>query len=346
MSSQKADVLVIGATGGVGRIVVDELSRDVRVVAASRRAAAADLPPGTEAVAVDVTDPDAVQRMLADVRPAVALVAVEPPTADLHRALVGSGVAVVDVTASLRRHREIERMDAPARAREVPVLLSVGIAPGLTNALALTVQRDLAPHGSARLERLEVTVLLGAGDHHGPDSLRWTFDALAARRTPSGPVRIPVPGFGQRRAHPMPFSDQYTLRRTLGIEATVTRMLLDSPLATTLLFAPARTRLGRRALRSVTVRRLLGDVGRRWTGDTFLVVAQGRSRTHSATRWAQGTGQSRGTALVAAAAVHSVLRGEVPPGVHHLEQVERLAQRVLRLPELTYGVDEPGPLSR
>jgi hypothetical protein len=26
--------------------------------------------------------------------------------------------------------------------------------------------------------------------------------------------------------------------------------------------------------------------------------------------------------------------------------VERLAQRVLRLPELTYGVDEPGPLSR
>ena len=76
-------VLVIGATGRIGRLVVDELVRDgVRVRALSRRPADAHLPPGVEIVRGDLTDPDSLLPSLQDVRSVFLIWTASPATVD------------------------------------------------------------------------------------------------------------------------------------------------------------------------------------------------------------------------------------------------------------------------
>lgn len=76
-------VLVIGATGRIGRLVVHELVRDgVRVRALSRRPADAHLPPGVEIVRGDLTDPESLLPSLQDVRSVFLIWTVSPATVD------------------------------------------------------------------------------------------------------------------------------------------------------------------------------------------------------------------------------------------------------------------------
>ncbi|GAA2299460.1 hypothetical protein GCM10010402_67660 [Actinomadura luteofluorescens] len=86
-----------------------------------------------------------------------------------------------------------------AVGREVVAGLSVGLAPGVTNLLA----RE-AGGGD-----VEIGVLIGAGDRHGPSAVDWTLDSLASLGE-SWRMRFPAP-YGVRTVHRFPFSDQYTL---------------------------------------------------------------------------------------------------------------------------------------
>ncbi|HEY4320103.1 MAG TPA: NAD(P)H-binding protein [Gemmatimonadales bacterium] len=70
MSNNGDTVLVIGATGRVGRRVVDELVRaDVPVRAVTRRPTHAMLPPGVEVVAGDLTEPGSLDAVLDGIGP-------------------------------------------------------------------------------------------------------------------------------------------------------------------------------------------------------------------------------------------------------------------------------------
>jgi uncharacterized protein YbjT (DUF2867 family) len=78
-SARTAPVLVTGATGRVGRVVVDELLRaGVPVRALTRRPEAASLPAAVEVVAGDLTVPESLDASLQDVS-AVFLVWTAPP---------------------------------------------------------------------------------------------------------------------------------------------------------------------------------------------------------------------------------------------------------------------------
>ena len=77
-NTQTAPVLVIGATGNIGSLVVDELLRaNVSVRALSRRPEAPDLPAGVDVVSGDLTAPASLDAALAGVR-AVFLVWTAP----------------------------------------------------------------------------------------------------------------------------------------------------------------------------------------------------------------------------------------------------------------------------
>ena len=77
----KHPVLVTGATGRVGRVVVDELlAAGVPVRALTRRPAAASLPAGVEVVSGDLTVPESLDAALQDVK-TVFLVWTAPATA-------------------------------------------------------------------------------------------------------------------------------------------------------------------------------------------------------------------------------------------------------------------------
>src|SRR5690606_19119363 len=102
-------------------------------------------------------------------------------------------------------------------------VLSVGLAPGVTNLLAA---RAAIPFG--RIDRIDLYVLLGLGDVHGTEAVRWMLETAARSftlQTPEGPVMVEglsdpkatlfPKDYGHRITYRLDFSDQHVLRRTL-----------------------------------------------------------------------------------------------------------------------------------
>lgn len=289
-------VLVLGGYGAVGREIV-ALLRDegVTVWSAGRDPTRADR-------AIDLRAPAAaaLREALTDVDVVVNAAGVEDPA--LVAAITAHGAAVVDITASGGYVAALERL-APPR----PVLLSVGLAPGLTNLLAAAVHAvEPAP--------IDIAILVGAGERHGAAGVAWAYGLLGRRFADPGtgarvrnytqPRRFALPDGASRRLYRADFSDQHVLTRDLGVPVR-TYFGLDSRPATATLTALTWIPGAARAPR-----------GLHFPGsEAWLVLA----RAPHATAWATGRRQSRATAVLAARAAQAA--ADAPPGVHHLHRV-------------------------
>ncbi|MFF9984413.1 saccharopine dehydrogenase family protein [Streptomyces erythrochromogenes] len=231
-------VLVVGGYGAVGTTVVSALDGwfPGRAVVAGRDETRARRLGGVRA---DVADPEGFRRTLEEPADVAAVVlCVEPPDSRVARVCPERGVHLVDIGATRRLLDGVADLHGLAAGAGATAVLGVGVAPGLTNLLARRAHEAV---GGA--ERIDLTVLLGAGERHGAEAVRWTVEGLAA--PPAGaPLRTALPGHGRRTAHPFPFSDQHTLPRTLGIEQVTTRLCLDSKPLTSALFGLRRHRTG------------------------------------------------------------------------------------------------------
>ena len=150
----------------------------------------------------------------------------------------------MDLSASERLLREIETLDKVASGHGATGVLSVGLAPGLTNLLARHAHDSL---GEA--DKIDITVLLGNGEHHGADAVRRTVRQLIAQKQISSEAhsrsaaqlrssaRLSLPVFG-------PIHPAATLSSSLLV---TTRLTFESSAVTTLLFAAQRLRLFRLA---------------------------------------------------------------------------------------------------
>ncbi len=314
-------ILVVGGYGAVGTTVTAMLEQwfPGRVVPGGRDEDRARRLGG---VRVDTGDPAGFGRVLDDLGDVGAVVlCVEPQDAALARLCLERGIHLVDVGATHGLLAQVAQLDDLAAGSGTAAVLSVGVAPGLTNLLARRVHEEV---GGA--QRLDLTLLLGAGERHGADAVRWTVaglsDPVLAR-----PQRVVLPGYGVRRAHPFPFSDQHTVRRTLGVPEATTRLCLDSRLLTAALFAVRRLGL-LRGTRCPGRQRLLTQAFSRvhLGGEGFVVRAEARRGDRHAVCALTGRGQSRVSGLVAAYVTRAVLAGSVPAGVRHIEQVPVLAE--------------------
>ncbi|QFG24383.1 saccharopine dehydrogenase [Actinomadura sp. WMMB 499] len=290
-----ATVLVLGGYGAVGRPVVALLREGGdTAITAGRDAARADRP-------VDLAETGLRSYLgaLAGIDVVVNASGAEDPR--LAELATARGAAFVDITATASYIAALERLDAPR-----PVLVSVGLAPGLTNLLAAAVhERAAGP--------VDLAVLLGAGEKHGAAATEWSYRLLGRRfrahgatiRNYTRPAPFDLPGHGRRRLRRLDFSDQHTLSRDLGTRVR-TYFGLDSRPASAALAVLTWIPGGSRAPRG------LHPPG----GDEWLLLARGSDGT---TRWARGRGQSHGTAIMTAVAARAA--PGLPPGTHHLHRV-------------------------
>ncbi|GAA1465621.1 saccharopine dehydrogenase [Nocardiopsis exhalans] len=304
-------VLVLGGYGAVGAPTVAALRE------AGHSCVVAGRDPRRAERVVDLAEPGLLgyQEALNGVDAVVNASGAEDP--DLVTAATGQGAAFVDPTATPGYVSRIEQLEPRA-----PVLLSVGLAPGLTNLLAADLPGK---------EPIELGVVLGSGERHGAAATAWSLGLLgrsfadpatgeAVRNLTRGRV-LDMPG-GRRRLFRADFSDQHTLTRDLG-RPVRTYLGLDSAAATRVLSLLARLP-GAGALRGVRrVPHLPGS-------EEWVLVATSAGRR----RWARGRNQSRGTAVVTAWAAG--LTEGLPAGVHHLHEVAALAD-LPPLEEATLG---------
>ncbi|WP_067853299.1 NAD-dependent epimerase/dehydratase family protein [Nocardia shimofusensis] len=294
-------VLVLGGYGAVGAHLVQLLrAHDIPVLAAGRDAARADR-------VVDVTMPDSVETALAGVSIVVNCAGVE--NVRLAEACARRGIVFIEISATSAYVRALEHVEGP-------VVLGVGLAPGLTTLLAVDA---LASHPGP----VDIMIGLGSGEHHGPAATAWTYGLLGQRfADPDGtdvrnfttPARFTIPeqaGYKPFPALRADFADQHRLTREFAVPVR-TYLRLDSRLATVglaaLTWAPA--------LRPLAPRHMPGS-------DRWVVLARAAD---GPVRWATGRGQSLATAAVAAATIRELMRRRItaPTWIHELHRIDTL----------------------
>lgn len=343
-----ARVLVIGGYGEVGRRVSEGLARagGIRVVVAGRREEkaarfASDLSAAAGGVEVetrqvDVADRQRFEAAIQDID--VVVMCVDAP--DEHAALTAlrSGKGYVDISADDGLLAAIEALDDEAVAAGGRALLSVGLAPGLTNLLGAEAMRD-----AGATSEVALWIELGMGDVHGEAAIGWMLDHLDARFQVRGPQ-----GWSEvrslesqrtlrwadearaKRYYPFPFADQATLARRSDARGVQTWFRMSSGVVTGALAWLSRVG-GARALRHNALRHMTIAGLQHFAMGTerWRVAASARSEASTDDRTyvvgVEGAGESQATATVTVAAVKALVRGEVAPGVWHLHQVMELS---------------------
>lgn len=310
-------VLVVGGYGHVGGQVAEILAGagyTVRVGGRSIEKAkrfAAEI--GADSVRLDVHDATGWDAALDGIE--LVVVCIDLPGDQLPRRVLASGKRYMDISADDRVLAAIERLDPMAREHGGRALLSVGLAPGLTNMMAHAVAQKIeAP------QTIDLAVMLGAGDAHGAAATDWMIAELAQA---SGSPRMFRFAHDRRlrKAWPLGFADQYVLMRTMPGVQVQTYFTLDSRFLTAYLFSVG-TVLSRSIWLRPILRRALMSFRIGSPRTAIAVTVTGRS-AQAAARF-EGTEEAKMTALIAARTADLLITGAVEPGVHHLGQMFEL----------------------
>ncbi|GIV96968.1 MAG: hypothetical protein KatS3mg057_1625 [Herpetosiphonaceae bacterium] len=135
------NILVVGGYGQVGQVVATRLATRFpgRVIVAGRNmaraAALANTTQGRIApLQLDLADVPGCVSALDNVQ--LAIVCLEQNNVAFARACLERGIHYIDISASYHILQQIETFDDLARQHGASAILSVGLAPGLTNLLA------------------------------------------------------------------------------------------------------------------------------------------------------------------------------------------------------------------
>jgi saccharopine dehydrogenase-like NADP-dependent oxidoreductase len=189
-----------------------------------------------------------------------------------------------------------------------------------------------------RIERLDIFLLQGLGDHHGKAALAWFFENLDATYEVKEDGRSrTVRSFGESRRFSLPgerkersayrfnFSDQHVLGRTLDAPAVSTWICFDNRAVTWLFAALSRVGLGRLmrkpGWRAAAVWLFMNiHIG----SDVCAVAVRATGKTKSGGKLLDlglaGRKEASMTAIVAAETARQVLSKKKIPGIFHSDQ--------------------------
>jgi saccharopine dehydrogenase-like NADP-dependent oxidoreductase len=336
----KGNILIVGGYGGVGRVISTTLGDRFpgQVVVAGRNyQKAQDFASKTNNKVIpaklDISRMDEVGSSLDD-NVALVVMCVENQDTQFVEQCINRGIHYVDISATYELLSQIEPLDSKAQKHGSTVILSVGLAPGLTNLLA--------SHCTSVLDEVlhvDIFLLLGMGEVHGESSNQWLLDNLNSeygvrqsgvekRVQTFGEFKQTVfpGGAGKRSAFRFNFSDQHTVVRTLGVDSASTWACFDSAFFTWFFYFEKKLGLFN-LLRFETMKRmylkLLGSI--HIGSDLFIaqVVANGTvdGKSTSYTCSVSGHGEGRMTGLVAAKVAKHLYTSTAPAGVLHIEQL-------------------------
>ncbi|AKT38051.1 saccharopine dehydrogenase NADP-binding domain-containing protein [Chondromyces crocatus] len=317
-------LLIVGGYGHVGSLVAAELVRRGHAVAVAgrdrARAEHTGAALGGASAHIDVARPETWDAALEGA--SRVLVCIDQPDEAFARRVLERGLDYIDITASDRFFRRVETLGDLAERTGATAVLSVGLAPGLTN---LLVREAAASFEQAR--EAQIAIHLGLGDTHGRAAIAWMLDELA--RASARPLREARFGLEATTtpACPFDFADQHVVQRTLGLQKAETLLSIESAFWTRALVR-SRSLLRPQAVRNFATSAFAAMPGLRLGSDRCAVAVEvhGSSRQHTTSRRAGFFGRNEGlvTAHVAAHVVDALPRVR-RPGVHHIERLFTLA---------------------
>jgi len=244
-----------------------------------------------------------------------------------------SGIDYIDISAKGVYMEQVAKLDQ--QHMRGTALLSVGLAPGLTNLLAAKTASMLSS-----VDQIDIGIMLGLGDQHGKAAIEWTLDHVHTdyeltehhqrKRVKSftGGKQVNFGGeLGKRYAYRFPFSDQQTLPSTLHVPSVTTRLCFDSRIATgALAFTRSLGMTSFLTLPKIKERAISMIQSSQVGTDQYAVnvEATGTDGKHAALG-IKGHDESQATAQVACAAALHLLSRRFQPGIFHIEELFSLA---------------------
>ncbi|RIV82229.1 hypothetical protein D2V17_15705 [Aurantiacibacter xanthus] len=325
------EILIVGGYGHVGLQIATRLQETalapVRIAGRNRdKLAAAAARLGCRSVPLDLGKRDTWRPALDGAR--CVVMCVDQADTSFVAAVLERGLAYVDITANDMFFRRIERLDTIARVNGGRAVLSVGLAPGLTNLLV-----EAASAGLDTVESARIGILLGLGDTHGPAAIDWTLSNFQKVRPG---VFAPIMFGNPPRRHPVvpfDFADQHVLRRTLGIADVQTFMTFDTPGISRMMF-PILRRVAASAVLTRLFKAIMpyARIGSDRTALSVEVHGTKAGKQITQRKTMEGRKEASITALIAALVVEHILRHGVPAGIHHIEQILSLDRVVPQIP--------------
>lgn len=338
MIEMEKKILIIGGYGHVGSTIVAQLSKQFpgQVIAAGRNfakaeALALELDQNVIPIELDITNTSAKENLFDEV--GLVIMCLDLENIEFARQCIQRGIHYIDISASYQILAQIECLQQEAEKSGASVVLSVGLAPGLTNLLAKHCKFWIKD-----MTKAEIYVMLGSGEAHGEASIHWTLENLDGQFSvhengETKPVKsfedgkqvlFPEP-IGKRTAYRFNFSDQHVIPQTLSLQSASTRICFDSTLITRLLAVIKKTGLSP-LLTMSRIKGFITSLLKRVTigSDEFAIkVEAGYDHNHEVLYECslRGTGEGQITGLVAAKVAEKLVRSSLPTGVFHIEQL-------------------------
>lgn len=211
--------------------------------------------------------------------------------------------------------------------KKTTVLLSVGLAPGISNLLAKNSLNSLV---SSR--KVDLYILLGLGEKHGDAAYRWTFNNIHNTYSISrNSVSTSVKSFsnpektnleGTRTFYTFNFSDQHILYRTTQADEVLTRFAFDSRFLT-LVIGLLRKYGITKIFENIYFQKLLLYTFKNFTvgTDVFAVKAVAKHKDRFYESKIAGNRESEITAYMTVISALELLKETSKPGVYHLHEV-------------------------
>lgn len=331
-------ILVIGGYGSVGRIIATQLVKKFpgQVIVVGRNYQKAQnlalmLNQQVIPIALDISGISDSGKLLDDVE--IVIMCLDQENIKFARQCIQRGIHYIDISASHHILSKIEALNKEAEKTGATAVLSVGLAPGLTNLLAKHCQSKLPDMTYA-----DIYILLGLGEVHGDAAYRWTLENLNTDFTiihggeprkvkgfEDGKQSVFPNGIGRRIAYRFNFSDQKVIPQTLGLRSVSTRLCFDSALMTYLFALAKRIGLSRILMMKDVKESLISVLKRLHFGsDKFVIKVeagnlQSKEYLYECSLW--GTGEAKTTGLVAAKVAENLALSSFPAGVFHIEQL-------------------------
>lgn len=336
---RQGDILIVGGYGAVGRVIAHQLAEIFpnQVVVAGRNLAKAEALAQESGgkirpLQLDLNTAHEHPELLDNV--AMVVMCLDVPDMRFVQQILHKGIHYIDITADDTILQAIEALDDVAKTGDSTAVLSVGLAPGITNLLTRFLQNRFDTAHQA-----DIYILLGLGEAHGSAATRWTMQNLNSNYTvhQNGQPRQ-VGSFSEQKmisflseASQQPvyrfnFADQHVLTRTVKLPSISTWITFDPQVSATAMWLLRRTNLSK-LLRWQWVEDVMVKLAAaiHHGSDKFVIQVEvtgtinGRKQTQAVA--ISGHGQSHATGLMTAQVVADLLANNYPSGVFHSEQL-------------------------
>lgn len=156
-----------------------------------------------------------------------------------------------EVGASYKTYQRFLKLEDTINNSKSLIIPSVGLVPGLSNIMVYNAAKKFK-----KIESIKIYVMLGLGEEHGLDAIRWMLDKSSENYSiKSANKTITVKGFtkpesvtfldesSKRKLYLFNFSDQHTIPELIATDTISTRLCFDSKTITYLFYVLQKLKL-------------------------------------------------------------------------------------------------------